>query len=278
MQLLRVTNIQRGCVYDGPGVRTTVFLKGCPLHCPWCCNPETISYEEQWFVDEEKCLTKQGISSKLCENCVRVHGSRSIHECPFGVSEQTSKDYSKEELLDELLKDKVLYKESNGGVTFSGGEPLLQAYALLPLLFRLKEKKINIAFETTLVAPKDKILSVLPYTDLFIVDLKLQPQMMLGNQSYLEEIKTKQIKVIKKEVKYRMVFVDEVIDAKDDVLKSLQYLNILEVEFLLCHNLGRNKYLRLYQNNTDFTANKEKLDMFVDTLREKGIRVNVLSI
>lgn len=74
MKSLEVTNIQRGCVYDGPGVRTTVFLKGCSLCCPWCCNPETITREDAFYIDNSKCLKYQGISSSICNACEKYGG------------------------------------------------------------------------------------------------------------------------------------------------------------------------------------------------------------
>ena len=172
MKQLRVTNIQSGCVYDGPGVRTTVFLKGCSLHCPWCCNPETISYEKQWFIDDRKCVSRQGLCSELCNPCVRLNGVRSIHSCPYGVAEPAFHDYSPEKLLEILLKDNELYKESHGGVTFSGGEPLLQSEELVNLLNLLKGFGIHIAIETTLFASTEALAVVLPYVDFYIIDLK----------------------------------------------------------------------------------------------------------
>ena len=210
--LLRVINIQRGCVYDGPGVRTTVFLKGCSLHCPWCCNPETISYEEQWFIDDRKCVLRQGRSSQLCAPCERQDGTRSIQSCPYGVVEPTSYDYSTEELLEILLKDKELYKESHGGVTFSGGEPLLQSEELVTILSKLKGLNVHIVLETTLVASEKAINLVLPYVDLYIIDLKLQPQMKLSDRSYLGSIKNKLSLMRDKQKCFRLVFVDEVFD------------------------------------------------------------------
>lgn len=278
MKQLRVTNIQRGCVYDGPGVRTTVFLKGCSLHCPWCCNPETISYGEQWFIDEEKCILRHNISSKLCEPCEKLNGTRSIRRCPYGVAEPTSHDISSDELLEILLKDVELYKESRGGVTFSGGEPLLQSEELVPLLDKLKRFSIHIAFETTLVASEKDLDYVQSYVDLYIIDLKLQPQMNLFDSSYLDKIKYKLSLLRDNPKSFRMVFVDEVFDYSDEVLKILRKLGVDNIELLLCHNLGEKKYKKLKINNQHFFAEARKAESFRSYLVKNGIASSMLSI
>lgn len=277
MKLLRVTNIQRGCVYDGPGVRTTVFLKGCSLRCPWCCNPETISFEKQWFIDDKKCLYLHGNASKLCEQCERVHGQRSINECLFGVSEAVSRDYSEEELLNIILKDQKLYKESNGGVTFSGGEPLMQAESLVTLLHKLKEVGIHITFETTLVASEKSLDFVLPYANLFIIDLKLQPQMKLNDSLYIDWIQHRLSSLYDKNLLFRLVFVDDVYAHKEDILYALKKLNVTSIELLLCHNLGNKKYEKLSKQNQLFNADVTKAESFRCYLAKNGVDSSILS-
>ena len=130
---LRITNIQHFSLHDGPGIRTTVFLKGCNLKCPWCANPECISSE--------------------------IQGD-------FGY------DISLDKLENEIIKDKPFY-ETGGGVTFSGGEPLLQINNLEPLLNSLKNKNINICFETALFVPEKYLKIAKKYGDEFIVDIKM---------------------------------------------------------------------------------------------------------
>ena len=278
MKQLRITNIQRGCVYDGPGVRTTVFLKGCTLRCPWCCNPETISYEKDRFIDDEKCMLFLGRQSHLCEQCERNLGFRTIDECPFGVVEDTYRDYEVEELLEILLNDSLLFKETNGGVTFSGGEPLLQAEALTPLLIKLKEKSVHIAFETTLVSQAFNLKQIIPYTDYFIVDLKFQPQMNLFNLSYLSTI-SKLYNLLKcKDVANRMVFVDEMEIYKDLIVSRLNALGVSKLELIGCHSLGEKKYIKLKMPNTIIEASINKLESFRDYLKRSGIEVFLLTI
>ena len=130
-----VSNIQRLSLHDGPGIRTTVFFKGCSLHCPWCANPENININSENYFIKEKCLTTC-LKTSICNHKGNV-------ECLYGAVGIWGKHYSEEEILKEIKKDKGFYKK-DGGVTFSGGEPLLQAKGLVPLLCRLKKEKINI--------------------------------------------------------------------------------------------------------------------------------------
>lgn len=102
------------------------------MHCPWCCNPENISLEQEWFFDDSKCIKRKGIASELCASCKRNDGDRAITECPFSVAEPVCHDWLPFDLFLQIEKDKELFGKS-GGVTFSGGEPLIQADALLPV-------------------------------------------------------------------------------------------------------------------------------------------------
>lgn len=278
MRQLRVTNIQRGCVFDGPGVRTTVFLKGCFLCCPWCCNPEAISFDEQWFVEDSKCLARQGVDSVLCKDCERLGGIRHQTECPFGVAEPVSEDYSIDDLYRIILKDVSLFSDTGGGVTFSGGEPLLQAKSLQPLLVLLKSSNIGIVFETTLMAPTDNLRLTLPYIDSLLVDLKLQPQMKLDDIAYIEQIKHHLSLVNHKQVAFRMVFVDEIIASRQSVLEILHELGVNKLELLLCHNLGQKKYERLNLPNADFSASRNLADEFTDYMTANEIKTKLLSV
>lgn len=278
MSVLRVTNIQRNCVLDGSGVRTVVFLKGCMLSCPWCCNPETIEYCEQWYINDNNCLYLNGKNSKLCKQCVRLGGHMEIKDCIFGVAESTSRDYDVEELLLILLKDVELYTNTGGGVTFSGGEPLLQSEKLLPLLKELKQNGVSIAFETTLVAPNKNFHLLLNYIDSWIIDLKLQSQMFLFDRCYIDSILDKIRRLIHKDVIYRLVFFDKMFGDKDKILDRLQELDIVAIEILLCHNLGRNKYRQLSLDNECFVASKDVALSFMDYLQTNNITVNLLTV
>ena len=195
----KVYDIQGFSVQDGPGIRTTVFFKGCPLRCPWCHSPESQQFHTQlsWIamrcvgLDEcTKCLdacTKEAISpGKTTQHPVsqkpvrHVHIDRTICDncgdcakvCYRNALYMCGTDYTVEDLLSRLIKDKPFFDQSGGGVTISGGEPLSQSEFVLQLLKRLKESGISTAVDTTGYAQYDIIRKILPYTDLFLYDLK----------------------------------------------------------------------------------------------------------
>ncbi len=278
MKPLKVVSIQRGCVYDGPGVRTTVFLKGCTLRCPWCCNPEAISMEDEWFVEESKCLLKQGKESEICAACERSGGDRSIAKCPFGVANATSQTMAMENLLDEIYADYELFQSSGGGVTFSGGEPLLYAEELLPLLRNLKNKSISVFVETSLCVPLERIVQCKDYLDGVIIDLKFQPEMMLGDEKYLNEIREKIRLLEQHEIIYRLVFVNSMEQRSKEVIGALNHIGVMHLELLKCHDLAKPKYTKLNRAHVDYTADEEKYKLFAAELKHHSIDASLLKI
>jgi pyruvate formate lyase activating enzyme len=180
-----VFNIQKYSVHDGPGIRTTVFLKGCPLHCPWCHNPEGIAYRPEIVVLESRCIgcgqcrlaCRHGAVSPgegalpsridLCELC-----GACVEACPTEGRQIVGQERSVGEVLETVLQDRVFYEESGGGVTFSGGEPLSQPEFLMELLVSCRERGLHTAVDTCGLARVDHLLAIAPLTDLFLYDLK----------------------------------------------------------------------------------------------------------
>ena len=170
----RIINIQRFSIHDGPGIRTTVFLKGCNLRCLWCHNPESQHPEPQRMFYRHKC-TNCGECSRVCEKAMLArcdNCGRCITVCQRGARELVGRKITAEALLAELMKDKSYYTTSNGGVTFSGGEPLLQPAFLKTVLKMCKEAGIHTAIETAGNVNWETISRLLPYTDLFLYDIK----------------------------------------------------------------------------------------------------------
>lgn len=277
---IRVSAIQRLCLQDGPGVRTTVFLKGCYLSCPWCCNPETIHYDDTFLFCKDSTLCGK---SSLCQSCEVFYGNRRREDCPLGAYSKTFEDYEVEELHSLLLRDKSLY-EQGGGITFSGGEPLMQAEQLYPLLSLLHRDGIHIAVESSLYAPRLNFERIKSLVDYWLVDVKFQ----FGFISYLEKDKyLSDFAANLSDVQHdcssehiiRMVISKQAISQADDILARFIKYGIKEIELLPCHQLAENKYKQLgYKPSVYCAPDKEELAGFINTLGENNLKVNVLKL
>jgi pyruvate formate lyase activating enzyme len=178
-----VFNIQRYSLQDGPGIRTTVFLKGCPLACAWCQNPESRSPEPEVVIVESRCvrcgecstvcggLAKEGTETaecSLCGACVRV--------CPAGARWLLGKRMQVEEVVAEVVMDRVFYEDSGGGATISGGEPLLQGVFVNALLDGCRLRGIHTALDTCGYAPRKDLLETAMRADLVLYDIKMMDE------------------------------------------------------------------------------------------------------
>ncbi|HMK64912.1 MAG TPA: glycyl-radical enzyme activating protein [Thermodesulfobacteriota bacterium] len=178
--------IQRMSTEDGPGIRTTIFFKGCSLHCTWCHNPESISPRPQiqWIGNRclgcQTCLsvcpkgaltaTPEGmaINRRLCDGC-----GKCADECPSTAMEILGVSWEVNDLFREIIKDQVYFEKSGGGITLGGGEPVLQSPFATDLLRRLKEQGVATAVDTAGLCPWEALEGLLPYTDLLLYDLKI---------------------------------------------------------------------------------------------------------
>lgn len=180
-----ITNIQRFSLNDGPGIRTTVFFQGCNMHCAWCHNPETISHKPVLLHYENKCIVcgkcmevcpngvhkavenRHLIDRSLCTGCGKCADS-----CFSNALVMSSREYTVDEVMEELLQDRLYYEESGGGVTFSGGEASLHSEFILELARRCREENISIALETNMFLPWARLEPVLRVMDLIMCDIK----------------------------------------------------------------------------------------------------------
>lgn len=181
-----IADIQRACMHDGPGIRTTVFLKGCPLKCLWCHNPETISAKPQLFFHYDQCtccgecarvctqkvhLVEKNnhiINFEACQSC-----GKCIEACNFNALKMVGKEMTVDEVLSEVMADIDFYQNSGGGITLSGGEPLYQYAFAKELLKRCKASGINTCVETSGFVSPFKFTQLLPLMDVLLFDYKI---------------------------------------------------------------------------------------------------------
>ena len=241
-----VSDIKKFAVHDGDGIRTTVFFKGCPLKCVWCHNPESISFKPQTAFFENKCIG--------CGECKRDNFNP--EDCLGEAKVLYGKEMTVDELLPILLEDKDFYETSGGGVTLSGGECLCQADFCTALLKRLKENGINTAIDTCGDVPKENIDKVIPYTDIFLYDIKAIDEdvhikctgktnkRIIENIKYIDSIG----KTIEVRIPYVPNFNDGQIEKIAEFLKPLK--NVKAVKVLAYHNYASSKYDALNMENT----------------------------
>ena len=230
-----IFDIRRFSVHDGPGIRTTLFLKGCPLNCWWCHNPESKAFEE------EKSVRRLTLEDQVFEQ-VQTTG---IWMTP-------------EEVCGEVLRDLVFFNESSGGVTFSGGEPLLQLPFLKETLAILNESQIHTTIDTCGYATQEEFRQIMDLTDLFLYDLKIMDEHEhikysgVSNQPILSNLRL--LYEHHKNVIIRFPVIPGINDSKENIDKMKSFLSKLgdrfhEIDLLPYHSLAREKYYRFGATN-----------------------------
>ena len=249
---LPIVRIQRHCLHDGPGVRTTLFLQGCALACPWCANPESIPLSPVLFFDREKCMAQAQPDAPLCVGCSRLAGGAPSPNCPLHAVRPSSKPMDIESVLRHLLKDAALYRDSGGGITLSGGEPFLHAETLRPLAQRLKEKAIPIAIETSGYFPPAHAALLLPFIDHVLLDLKIlappirNPEISLPEGAF--EANLSALARSPATLTYRLLLIREFMATpkkREEILARIQRLPAAPLELLPLHHLAESKYRQL---------------------------------
>ena len=264
----KIIEIKRFSVHDGDGIRTTVFLKGCPLHCLWCHNPESISAKPELAYFQNKCIS--------CGECADVcpAGAHTVGEgghildrtkcigcgkcesaCLGDALTFYGKQKSADELMPTLLEDCDFYENSGGGITISGGECLLQADFCADLLKKCKAAGLHTAVDTCGYVPRESFDKVIPYTDIFLYDFKAFDEDVhrrctgQSNKIILENLKY--LDSIGKKVEIRIPYVpdhnDDQIEKIADFLKDLK--NVTKVRVLPYHNYAGSKYVSLGKEN-----------------------------
>lgn len=243
-----IFNIQKFCVNDGPGIRTTVFLKGCPLKCAWCHNPESQSVKSEIMFYADKCTG--------CGRCKGITAEDKDFVCFNGAKEICGKSATVDDVINEVLKDKIFYDNSGGGITLSGGEPLYQLEFSLELLKKAKENGLHTAVETCGFTSSDNLKLIAEYIDLFLFDYKETNSVMhkdftgVGNEIIISNLKL--LNSLKKQIILRCPIIpgyndrQEHFDGICSIANDLE--NIICIEIEPYHPLGENKYSSLGRN------------------------------
>lgn len=285
-----VFDIQHFCLHDGPGIRTVIFFKGCPLRCIWCCNPESHEMSPELMFDREKCIgclkclpcpegalnPQVSVNRSLCKVCGRCE-----EVCPTNALRVVGRFLETGEVVGEVMKDAVFYGEE-GGVTFSGGEPLMQDEFLLELSKSLKKEGLNLAMETSGYSDWSKLEKTLRYIDLFLFDLKaFDPKRHVectgvSNERILENffrIAKEGETVVRCVVVEGYNFVDE-----GDALKLAELCREAEIDridLLRYHRLGEKKYGMLGREYGLRVADSGMIYRIRDLLKGEGFVVSI---
>lgn len=262
-------DIEHGSFVDGPGIRTTVFFKGCNLRCAWCHNPESQSRKPQMMYYKDKC-NGCGKCKEVCKNELikcDLCGKCELY-CPQNARKIIGREYSVDEVFDEIVKDKEFIENSDGGITFSGGECMLQIDFLYEILEKCKKEGLHTAVDTAGNVPFEYFEKIMPLTDLFIYDVKayssdiykkwvgVENKLILENLSKLS---------YNNKVWVRIPVIPSVNDSEKEMTLIRNFLqnksNIEKIELLPFHKMGENKYYALGREYVPFDVpNKEKME------------------
>ncbi len=297
-----IFEIQRFSTEDGPGIRTTVFMKQCPLKCLWCHNPESILKHQQLEWLKHKCigcrtcidtcqlnalfLDENGmkIDRNLCNSC-----GDCVNECPSTAIRMFGKWWELDDLFEEINKDKIYYDTSKGGITISGGEPTLQPEFLLSLLKKCKDNDIKTALDTCGYVSKEILKSILPYIDLILFDIK-----EINTEKHMEFTGVSNEKILKnvlwisnyqekndKKIWIRTPIIPNYTASKENIRKIGEFIvnNLNNTperwDLLAFNNLCASKYERL---NLDWVfkdeplMSKEQMESLYEIARSTGVK------
>lgn len=295
-----IFDIKRYAINDGPGIRVVVFFKGCNLHCAWCHNPESISANVEKMYSRAKCINC-GTCVEVCvENAITLSAEGIITNpdhcttcgkcaevCPTKAIEMSGKVMSVSEIMEIIEKERVFFEQSGGGVTFSGGEPLIHSKMLIELLDECKKRNIHTAVDTAGYSSTGTLLEIAKRTDLFLYDLKLLDTNLhrkwtnAGNEMILKNLKTLAETGI--QIIIRIPLIGGINDTDENLEQTAKFITGLaggtkEVHLLPYHNIAQNKYLKLgkaYDFEKLKEPDKETQAQAIKKFAEHGIRASI---
>lgn len=258
-----IFDVKRFSIHDGPGIRTTVFLKGCPLSCAWCHNPESISPEPLKTFHPSRCIG--------CGQCSQG--------CFTGARETIGRYVSSSEVLLEVEKDTTFFQESGGGATFSGGEPLMQIDFLREILSLCTEREIHTAVDTAGYAPWEHFMSILPFSSLFLFDIKhvdpVKHRKFTGVDNGLVVSNLKSLVSAGCHVIARVPVARGFNDDPESMHGIVSFLSELDtlkgVEPVKCHGYAQTKYEELGLTQGDFVPSEQSMEFFRELLASHGL-------
>ena len=290
-----IFNIQRFCIEDGPGIRTTVFFKGCPLRCLWCSNPESQLPGPQVYWQSGDCIgcgrcvaacphgavrqDADGISivRERCSQCLAC-----VKACPSGAMAVYGKKITTREVLDQVVRDTPFYAQSGGGVTLSGGEPLSQPEFAADILAGCRALGLHTAVETAGFAPREALLKVAAGCDLFLYDVKcVTPQLHRRGTGRENKLILENLKVLSgmgARLWVRIPVIPGFNGSKEEMERIAEWVaplpGIEKVDLLAYHSMGLHKYEKLgydYPMAGIKPPGREELDAFVSIFTRRGL-------
>ena len=293
-----ISDIQRYSIHDGPGVRTLVFFKGCPLNCWWCSNPECQPYSLSLLQSKTDCIQCRKCIQICPKNAIRWEDEKGIvidrqncdlcgqcaERCYAGGLKLSGRRYTEQSLLAEIVKDEAFYRMSGGGVTFSGGEPLFQFEFLKSMIRLCREKGLHTAIETSGYSTGDNAHEIFELVDLVLIDLK-----HLNNEKHKKMTGVSNTPILenwrwlrkKKEVIGRIPVIPGFNDSKEEMTAMAEFLthsSCREIHLLPYHRYGEGKYCSLgitYKMNGSLLLKDSKINELSEIFVSRNLKVQI---
>lgn len=298
MKTALVFSIQKFCVHDGPGIRTTIFFKGCPLSCQWCHNPESQCYEKEILINPDLCTLCGRCQLRCSHKAILLQDGRLTHNqnvctgcricvehCLQGARQFAGKEYTVEQLMIEIEKDQPFFEQSGGGVTLSGGEVMTQIDFVERVVESCKERGISVAIDTCGYAPSEYFMRILKNVDLFLYDIKLLDaklhQYYTGKDNALILKNLKLLSDAKAKINLRLPLIGGVNTADQDIngiIEMVKTLSIQSVNLLPYHDIATGKYRKLnksYDENRFFIPSDERLEEIKKMFEKINVKVQI---